>query len=188
MAERLKSLENVKSKLVMLFPRLVSRWVGGIVLGLSLLLTGGCPGVLTPPSNGGGSGSLPSTVSGEVRIIFVNTLTREAVEVQFHATNQPLSSIPGDLFVEGSEITESIGVAGTGLLPPGLEDTITFPCTQTLTLGTMGGLFSDIESGEARGAGDMRWVQDQGLGLCGRIVTLTFSGDGQVFTTQISVQ
>ena len=110
-----------------------------------------------------------------VRVRFLNLTASNAVNVEFFASNEPIATLPEDLFLPANRITASIGVAGTGIIQPASQDTIDFPCTPTLTLGTMGGSFVDNETGEPRGIGTARWAQEQPLGLCGGSVTFVYS-------------
>ena len=110
-----------------------------------------------------------------VRVRFVNLTSDNAVDVEFYASNEQFATLPDDLFMPANRISASIGVAGTGILEPANQDTIEFPCTPTLTLGTMGGSFVDNETGEARGIGTARWAQEKPLGLCGGSVTFVYS-------------
>ena len=97
--------------------------------------------------------TVESVAPEEVLVRFRNFAESEAVNVEFYATNEPLETVPDDLFQEDYKVTNSIGVAGTGIVQPLRADAITFPCTESLTLGTTGGSFSDNETGEARGVG-----------------------------------
>lgn len=118
-----------------------------------------------------------------VTLRFRNSTFDEAVDIEFYATNEPLANIPDDLFVPENLFTASLGVAGTGIVTPLREDVITFPCSVDLTIGTLGGRFLDNETGELRGQGMRRWLEERPLGLCGAIVTFEYAGDEGVFTT-----
>jgi hypothetical protein len=64
-----------------------------------------------------------------------------------------------------------------------MVDSITFPCTEDLTLGTIGGAFAEAETGDARGIGEARWAQAAPLGLCGSAITFEYRKEGQEFET-----
>lgn len=158
----------------------VTGLVGGLaaaVVGCSLDMTAG----MLPPGDG------TQVADDMVRIRFKNLTIREAVDVEFYATNKPLENLPVDLFVAESLLTENIGVAGTGIIQPWRQDVIELPCTIDLTIGTRGGSFIDNESGEPRGVGTARWAQEGPLGLCGSTVTFEFSGREGDFTTTLTV-
>jgi hypothetical protein len=124
---------------------------------------------------------------GVVTVRFRNPLDREAVDVEFYATNEPLDALPDDLFVGEYLVTASVGVAGTGIIQPLKQDVIQFPCTEVLTIGTGGGHFIDHETGEVLGSGTPRWLQEGPLALCGGVVTFEFSvADGE-YTTVVAV-
>ncbi len=122
-----------------------------------------------------------------VTIRFRNLAVDEAVNVEFYATNDPLVSLPDDLFVERNLVTASVGVAGTGILEPLREDTLEFPCTEHLVVGTLGGTFLDNETGETRGAGVARWAEDTALGLCGHKILFEFVNEFGTFTTRVAI-
>lgn len=149
----------------------------------SALLTTGCTFEFLPadPNVGGDLGTTQDTVL----VRFWNRTLIDAVDVQFHATNDILDTLPDDLFTPDHQVTRSIGLAGLGILEPGMVDTISFPCTDDLTLGTQGGQFSDAETGDSRGLGVPRWVAGAGLGLCGSVVTFEYTRDGEGFTTRV---
>lgn len=123
----------------------------------------------------------------EVLVRFRNLARLEAVDVEFYASNEPLTVLPDGLFQEVNRVTANIGVAGTGIVQPSRADAIAFKCTEHLTMGTTGGSFRDNETGQARGIGTMRWVQEGPLGLCGRVVTFEFRADGEGFLTLVLV-
>ena len=122
-----------------------------------------------------------------VTVRFRNLTDADAVNVEFYATNQPLANLPDDLFVAEHLVTRSVGVAGTAILQPRYQDSIEFPCTGDLTLGTFGGNFLDNATGEPRGVGTPRWAQEGPLALCGSTVTFDFSGGNGAFTTILNV-
>lgn len=118
-----------------------------------------------------------------VTVRFRNSTLDEAVDVEFYVANELLANIPDDLFVSQNLFTASLGVAGTGIVTPLREDVITLPCSLDLTIGTLGGRFLDNETGEVRGQGVRRWLEERPLGLCGAVVTFEYAGDAGVFTT-----
>ena len=125
-----------------------------------------------------------TSLEGLVLIRFSNRTVEEAVDVQFYAANEPLDDLPADLFVEGNRLARSIGLAGQGIIEPGMTDSITFPCTGDLTLGTAGGKFLEAETGDERGLGTARWAQETPLGLCGSVVTFEFYREGDEYLTR----
>ena len=150
-----------------------------------LLLAGACAvempqGVPVPDGLGGG-------LEDVVSVGFRTLSDSDAVNVEFYVASEPLSNLPGDLFVEANLVTANIGIAGTGIVLPRSSDTVDLPCSDTLTLGTRGGTFFDNESGEQRGVGDPRWAQASSLGLCGGIVVFTFSETANGFATDVSI-
>ena len=55
------------------------------------------------------------------------------------------------------------------------------------TVGTLGGVFLNNDTGEILGMGTLRWIGEGQAGLCGSIVTFDFTGVDGEFTTQIRV-
>jgi hypothetical protein len=124
----------------------------------------------------------------QVLVRFLNLSRTEAVDVQFYAAPSGVTTVPADLFAEAFSVTMSVGVAGSSLVTPGAGDQVLMDCTPNLILGTEGGAFRDAESGEPRGVGQPRWVQDSGIGLCGATVTFLYAGGGTQFETRITVE
>jgi hypothetical protein len=124
-----------------------------------------------------------------VAVRFANTTLNEAVNVQFYASSDVLEQVPDDLFADPENlVTASLGIAGTGLIEPGEKDEITLDCDENLIFGTAGGLFLDNESGDERGNGERRWVEQRALGVCGGTVTFVFAREGESFRTRLTVK
>lgn len=120
-------------------------------------------------------------------IVFRNLTADEAVEVEFHATADPLERLPDDLFdpANGYQVVRHIGVGGRGIIAPAEEDLVGLDCTDGLTIGTAGGRFVDNESGDEQGTGTARWIQEGGQFSCGAIVIFEFLRDGDEFKTNL---
>lgn len=126
--------------------------------------------------------------SGEVVTVrFNNFSAEEAIDVEFFVTTDELTTLPEQLFTEANRNTASIGVAGTGIIEPLFRDIIELPCSPTLTLGTSGGRFLDNETGELRGRGQPRWVQEDALGLCGGTITFEYAREAELFVTRVRI-
>lgn len=122
-----------------------------------------------------------------VTIRFANLSFTEAVHVDFYATNVPILNLPEELFVPANIITASVGVAGTGVVEARSTDEIKFPCTVNLSLGTTGGRFIDNESGEAKGLGTARWLQEGPLAVCDGVVIFAYRSETTGFDTTVAV-
>lgn len=148
-------------------------------------LAGLIPGLVgqTPEQPASGSERAPD----QVTLRFRNFAATEAVDVEFFAADVAPANLPEGLFVEEHRVTASLGVAGTGIVQPLREDVITLPCTPSLTVGVLGGRFLDNETGEFRGTGVQRWLQEGPLSLCGSTVTFEYSGAGDAFTTTVRI-
>lgn len=155
------------------------------LVGCESDLAGLIPGLVeqTPEQPASGSERVPD----QVTLRFRNFTASEAVDVEFFAAEVAPANLPDGLFVEQHRVTASLGVAGTGIVQPLREDVITLPCTPSLTVGVLGGRFLDNETGEFRGTGAQRWLQEGPLSLCGSTVTFEFSGAGDTFTTTVRI-
>jgi len=161
--------------------------------GAVALLTFGC-GVLAPTAgNGSGGGqSLAQTDTGQgranvVTVRFVNLTDTSAVDVQFYVSNEAIESVPDDLFVDANLVTRSIGLAGSGIIAPRATDSIQLPCASDLTLGSLGGVFTEAESGDVLGTGQSRWVTEDPVGFCGQQVTFEFSKVDDAYLTRVRI-
>lgn len=155
-----------------------------VCLGATAALLTGCSATPTPPDDGNGDPQGEETVL----VVFRNLSGSQAVQVNFHATGEPLAVIPDDLFVPGNLYTTGVGVAGTGIVQPSQFDFVRdFPCSPSLILGTSGGDFLDNDTGEVLGASPPRWIEASAVGFCGGAVTFTFSSEDGEFFTSISI-
>ena len=158
--------------------------MGGLVVGVA----GGLTGCSVDVSAGLAlPGDDIEAAPAVVTIRFRNFSLETAVNVEFHATNDPLDILPDDLFVADNLVTASVGVAGTGIIQPLSIDVIEFPCTDDLTIGTAGGTFLNNDTGDVIGVGIPRWVGEGQIGLCGSLVTFDFSRRADQFTTDLRV-
>lgn len=152
------------------------------------LILCGC-GTIAPPEDLT-AGSINPGLGGADQVVvrFVNLTQGEAVDVEFFASPTTLGVLPDDLFQESNRLVTSIGVAGTGIVEPQTQDAIALPCVDGMVLGTRGGRFVEVESGEPRGTGVPRWLAQAPLGLCGGMVSFEFGKVGDSFTTVVRIQ
>ena len=122
-----------------------------------------------------------------VLVRFVNLTVDQGVDIEFYAADEPLETLPGDLFVDEHLATAGIGFVGLGIIEPKRTEVIELPCGEHLTIGTRGGIFLDNRTGQETGGGTMRWVQEGQLGLCGATVTFSFAAADEGFTTTLTV-
>jgi hypothetical protein len=142
-----------------------------------------------------GAGTVDDNAASEplpearVAVRFANTTLNEAVNVQFYGSSDILEQVPDDLFADPENlVTANLGIAGTGLIEPGERDEIILDCDENLIFGTLGGLFLDNESGDERGNGERRWVEQRALGICGGTVTFVFTQEGEGYRTRLMVK
>ncbi len=172
----------------------VKRAVGFALIGL-LAGASGCGSLnellvpLLPATETGGAGMTQPEVQTEVvTVIFRNLSTTDAVDVQFFVVEANLVDVQNELFVEENAVSRTLGVAGTGIMEPGGADIFEISCSDSLTLGTLGGSFFDNDTGDPTGVGSPRWVQEPGLGLCNSVVTIAYATQGNEFSTSITVE
>ena len=119
-----------------------------------------------------------------VLVAFVN-LTSVDVDTEFYASNEEMTDVEEELFVPANRIQVGIGVAGTGILLSGTDDSIEVPCTDDLVLGTTGGTFKDPDLGTSLGTGDVRILTEGLVFDCGDALTFTYSENNGEFTVDI---
>ncbi len=162
----------------------------GLLLVLATVgLGGGCETGVAPLAGSGAGAPVPATADDEslVRVSFVNE-TDTVVETQFYVLPQGAGATVDQLMLPNNLVTEGVGVAGTGLLIPLTADHIEVACEDGLTLGVAGGRFLDPDTGEERGRGPARVVQ-QGLVFdCGAEIVFTYKAQGGGYTVVVDHQ
>jgi hypothetical protein len=145
-------------------------------------------------SDGGGGGDSvdPTEV---ISIGFRNFSTTEAVRLEFYLARGAIATVPDDLFVAenliGGDIDvddQGLGVANQAIVEARKQDWISVQCGDFLTVGTTGGTFLDAESGEIRGVGTARWVQEGAQFGCGAVIVFEYAPDGDGFTTTLLIE
>jgi hypothetical protein len=145
-----------------------------------------------PPADGNNDADdnrQPPPPSNIIKVRFINE-TDVAVDVQFYASATPVDAndIDNTLFVPGNLRTLSIGFAGLGVIPPGEVDEITLDCSNASAIGTKGGLFTDVETGELLGAGRQRFLLIDNQYGCNDTITIFYKPDGDTYNTTFLVQ
>jgi hypothetical protein len=160
------------------------------VAGGILMQSGSCVTVTNlDPGGGPGSGEGPPPTPSAVTVQFINQSTVNALDVQFHASAVPIGDdVNATLFDPANRVTEDIGFAGTGLIPAGETDQITLNCNSAVSIGTLGGLFRNPETGEEIGTGEQRAAEIDLQYYCGEVVTLSFLPSGTGFETILIVE
>lgn len=137
----------------------------------TLVLASACMIDMGSPSSGGTPGSgtvLGRDVPGDaIRLRFRNLTTSEAVDVGFHVADMPPENLPDDLFVSENFFAAEIGLGANGRIAPRTEDVIEIVCAPGITLGTDGGSFVDVDTGEIRGVGNSIWLVEGEQFSCG---------------------
>ncbi|UCE61137.1 MAG: hypothetical protein JSU63_05175 [Phycisphaerales bacterium] len=169
-----------------------------VSLTVLLMLATSCTIEFAPDELSPNDNSQP-TDAGDEDVITVrlrNLSMSDPVEVEFYVAEAPLEAIPDDLFSDehrigdGNQIEgQGIGIANTGILEPGAQDTIILSCDHSYILGTTGGSFLDDESGEVKGVGTTLLVQ-QGDGyqfICNALIGFDYGPDTDGYKTILSL-
>jgi hypothetical protein len=128
-----------------------------------------------------------TTPTRSLQVRFANR-TGRVLDVEFYASSEPLGNPDQVLFISENKVTEGIGFAGTGLVPPGTTDSITLACENARVIGTKGGRFVDDEAGEELGRGERRVAARYLQYECGDQITLVFDSAGEFFTTTMLIE
>ncbi len=148
-----------------------------LFLALLTISSAACDVAFQPdPNDGGDDGSdqdNPTPIADTVELRLLN-LTSSALEAQiFLGTNGP-DATPASLFVPSNLFTERIGLAATGLIQPAGSDTALIDCVDGLVIGTDGGRFLDVETGQLLGTGEPRLLQRGFVFDCDDEITLIY--------------
>ncbi len=175
------------------------RWVGksfgpmcvAMVLGCLVGCFAGCDLTFQPnPDDGSGDDSdqdNPTPVADTVELRLLN-LTSSALEAQiFLGTNGP-DETPGSLFVPANLFTERIGLAATGLIEPAGSDTALIDCVDGLVIGTDGGKFLDVETGQELGTGEPRLLSRGFVFDCDDEITLIYRFTNGGYKVEVNLE
>lgn len=154
------------------------------LLGLALLLPGGC--VVTVDSiddaNGdGGEGGGDATDQITVRVINTSNVT---LDPEIYVSAEPVSI--EELFQRANKFRR-YGVGTQGILADHDSDTFALACSDVRIIGTKGGTFGD-DLDNPDGTGQQIILTQEYSVFCGGTVTFTYSGSGGEFTTEYNVQ
>lgn len=148
------------------------------------LLGAGCVVTIEPDDDGDGGGGNGGPDPGEVVTITIRNLTSTTLDPELFVASEFLAA--ADLFVAERKFT-AFGVGTLGLLGPGGSDSFEFACPDVLSLGTPGGKFGD-DLNNPTGTG-RQILLTQGFSLfCGGSVVLTYSQEGDGFSTSFDVE
>lgn len=158
-----------------------------VVLGAMLVVSLSACDLTFEPNPDGDSGELPTPdnpapISDTVELRLVN-LTSSALEAQIYIDTNGSSATPETLFTPANLFTDKIGLAASGLIAPAGSDTAEIDCFDGLVLGTDGGSFLDVETGQELGSGEPRLLQQGFVFDCDDEITLIYrftSGGYQV--------
>jgi len=148
-----------------------------LLLALLTVSSVACDVALDPnPDNGSGDEpdlDNPEPIADNVELRLIN-LTSSALRAQIYlGTNGP-DETPASLFVSSNLFTERIGLAASGLIQPAGSDTALIDCVDGLVIGTDGGSFLDVETGQELGTGEPRLLQRGFVFDCDDEITLIY--------------
>ncbi len=161
----------------------------GVLAGLLTVLPA-CS-VTLPGNTGGGDGNTgENPVPEDKKIVSLRmaNLTDAAVDVEIYVSSNGEHITPETLFVEGNLYTDGIGLAATGLLAPDSADSVDIECSEGMVIGTTGGTFYEVETGEELGVGSARILQHGLVFDCGARVTLVFREENGVYSAELQLE
>lgn len=162
-----------------------------LLIVLSLLAAAGDEGCVQitvgPPDEEQQQDPTEEIPASMVQIRFGNFSEETAVDVQFYAATVALEDPAVGLFTEEYRVTQDIGFAGTGLLEPQSQDDILLDCGEVLILGTAGGEFRDLETGQQVAVGTRRIAILGAQFDCGDRITFAFRDEDGLFETDMDI-
>lgn len=162
------------------------RW-GTPGIACAALLLGGC--TLTAPLDPTADAPLPARDPEFVTIYVRNDTSREAVNVDFHASVAAIGPDVGtELFQNANRLAGLVGIAGSGLLQPGQADIVRWTCEDGVAVGTLGGTFLDANTGEVLGSGQRRWAQAGAQFTCGDLIVISFGATNDGYRTDMNIE
>ncbi|NOX59574.1 MAG: hypothetical protein GXP29_12070 [Planctomycetes bacterium] len=155
------------------------------------LLLPACDLTIQPnPDDGLGSLPLPDNpepIADTVNLRLVN-LTSSALQAQIFIGSNGSTATLEELFVPANLFTEKIGLAASGLLAPASSDTALIDCFDDLVIGTDGGRFLDVETGQELGMGDPRLLQRGFVFDCDDEITLIYRFTGGRYQVDVTLE
>lgn len=146
--------------------------------GCSLEFTPNMPNENDNSNDNGTGGSSMGIPDDSVQLRLRNLTVDQAVDVEVHVTAVSPDMLPDDLFVEENFFGVGIGLGGNGRIGPDEETSIDLPCSDGMTIGTLGGAFLDVVTGELLGHGNQLWLQEGAQFSCGAVILFEFQNDG----------
>lgn len=156
------------------------------MLGLALLLPGGCV-ITVDPINGGADGDNGDAAADQITIRIVNA-TSHTLDPEIY-----LSSGPVDIehLLTASRKYTQFGVGRLGLIAAGDTDQFAVDCAQARLVGTRGGSFggggdrNDLT--DPAGSGTQLVLTQDLVFFCGNRITFTYRRSGDGFGTTLDV-
>ncbi len=161
----------------------------GLLAGV-LVMAAGCEVTLSPNDNtNGNDNSGPEQPVPEASIVLrLANLTDVAVETEIYLSTNGLDVDSNSLFVPEHRVTEGVGLAATGVLAPDSTDVVDLACGEGVVVGTAGGLFRDVETGEVLGRGTPRILQEGLVFDCGATITLVYREEDGTFSVNVALE
>lgn len=163
----------------------IHQWVGKsfgpacftLFLAILAVSSAACDVSFQPDPNDGGGDEPdldnPEPIADSVELRLLN-LTSSALRAQIYiGTNGP-DETPASLFVSANLYTERIGLAASGLIAPAGTDSAEIDCVDGLVIGTDGGRFLDVETGQELGTGEPRLLSRGFVFDCDDEITLIY--------------
>jgi hypothetical protein len=160
------------------------------VVCLILALAGGSGCEITVPADGNtNENSSPEQPLPDQGVLLrLANLTDLAVETGIHISSNGAAATTETLFVPELLVTEGVGLAATGVMAPQTTDVVNLDCGTDMVVGTTGGLFRDVETGEMIGSGTPRILQEGLVFDCGATITLVYREEESAFSVTVTLE
>jgi hypothetical protein len=158
-------------------------WRAAALVGLALLLPGGCVVTVEPTDGGDGNGD-DGAGNGVITItIRVINTTNTGLDPEIYLADEPVTH--DELFVASRKYTD-FGVFGLGVIAEHSSDSFTVECSAARVVGTAGGKFGD-DIKNPIGSGTERFLAQDSQFFCGERITFTYSQTAGGFNTTVVV-
>ena len=158
------------------------------LVGLILLMPACSVTLPNNPGNGDETGTNPLPDDQQIVALRLANLTDAAVDVEIYVSTNGEHNTAETLFVEENLYTDGIGLAATGLLAPESADSVEIDCTEGMVIGTTGGTFYDVETGDELGVGSARILQHGLVFDCAARITLVFREENGEYTAELKLE
>jgi len=155
------------------------------LLGLAVLLPGGCVISIDPIDGGDDDGNGGGADQITIRIV---NATDHTLDPQIYLAAEPVDV--DSLFTASRKYTK-FGVGNLGLIGSFDADQFTVECSQARVVGTRGGSFGGGDDGNdltaPAGSGTQLVLTQELVFFCGQRITFTYRSSGDGFSTTLDI-